>query len=105
VGGLATSALLAKYGVSSLLVERRREVFIYPEARNITFGQFSTYACSMVIGVTIRSGGGSERSGARVSAVLFGQRVPRWWISKAFPQLWVNPWAYELLTNMCRAPP
>jgi hypothetical protein len=51
-GGLATSPLLANYRVSFLLVERRREVFIYPEARNITFGQFSTYACSMVIGVT-----------------------------------------------------
>jgi hypothetical protein len=41
--------VLAKYRGSSLLVERRREVFIYPEARNITFGQFSTYACSMVL--------------------------------------------------------
>src|SRR5580700_4210993 len=37
VGGLAMSALLAKYGVSPLLVERRREVFIYPKARNISF--------------------------------------------------------------------
>lgn len=35
--GLATSALLAKYGVGSLLVERRREVFIYPKARNLSF--------------------------------------------------------------------
>jgi 2-polyprenyl-6-methoxyphenol hydroxylase-like FAD-dependent oxidoreductase len=35
--GLATSALLAKHGVSSLLVERRREVFIYPKARNLSF--------------------------------------------------------------------
>ncbi|MGH3440002.1 MAG: FAD-dependent monooxygenase [Sciscionella sp.] len=37
VGGLATSALLAKRGVRSLLVDRRREVFIYPKARNISF--------------------------------------------------------------------
>jgi putative polyketide hydroxylase len=37
VGGLAMSALLAKYGVNSLLVERRGEVFIYPKARNISF--------------------------------------------------------------------
>ena len=37
VGGLATSALLAKHGVRSLLVERRREVFIYPKARNLSF--------------------------------------------------------------------
>jgi 2-polyprenyl-6-methoxyphenol hydroxylase-like FAD-dependent oxidoreductase len=37
VGGLAISALLAKYGVSSLLVERRGEVFVYPKARNINF--------------------------------------------------------------------
>lgn len=36
-GGLATSALLAKHGVRSLLVEKRREVFIYPKARNLTF--------------------------------------------------------------------
>jgi putative polyketide hydroxylase len=37
VGGLATSALLAKHGVNSLLVEKRREVFIYPKARNLSF--------------------------------------------------------------------
>ncbi len=37
VGGLATSALLAQHGVSSLLVEKRREVFIYPKARNLSF--------------------------------------------------------------------
>ena len=36
-GGLATSALLAKHGVRSLLVERRREVFVYPKARNLAF--------------------------------------------------------------------
>src|ERR1700687_2327591 len=37
VGGLATSALLAKHGVRSLLIEKRREVFIYPKARNLSF--------------------------------------------------------------------
>src|SRR6516225_4069021 len=37
VGGLATSALLAKHGVRSLLVEKRPEVFIYPKARNLSF--------------------------------------------------------------------
>ncbi|HTX97459.1 MAG TPA: FAD-dependent monooxygenase [Mycobacterium sp.] len=36
-GGLATSALLAKHGVGSVLVEKRREVFIYPKARNLSF--------------------------------------------------------------------
>jgi putative polyketide hydroxylase len=36
-GGLATSALLAQHGVRSLLVEKRREVFIYPKARNLSF--------------------------------------------------------------------
>ncbi|MEB3982466.1 FAD-dependent monooxygenase [Mycobacterium sp. 663a-19] len=36
-GGLATSALLAKHGVRSLLIERRREAFIYPKARNLSF--------------------------------------------------------------------
>ncbi|MGB9224404.1 FAD-dependent monooxygenase [Mycobacterium sp.] len=35
--GLTTSALLGKHGVRSLLVERRREVFIYPKARNLSF--------------------------------------------------------------------
>jgi putative polyketide hydroxylase len=36
-GGLATSAALAKHGVRSLVVEKRREVFIYPKARNLSF--------------------------------------------------------------------
>jgi len=36
-GGLATSALLAQHGVRSLLVEKRREVFRYPKARNLSF--------------------------------------------------------------------
>jgi putative polyketide hydroxylase len=35
--GLATSALLAKHGVRSLLIEKRSEVFIYPKARNLSF--------------------------------------------------------------------
>ena len=35
--GLATSALLAKHGVRSLVVEKRGEVFIYPKARNLSF--------------------------------------------------------------------
>ncbi|BBY09666.1 FAD-dependent monooxygenase [Mycobacterium marseillense] len=37
VGGLATSALLAQHGVRSLLVEKRRETFLYPKARNVSF--------------------------------------------------------------------
>ena len=37
VAGLATSALLAEHGVCSLLVEKRREIFIYPKARNLSF--------------------------------------------------------------------
>lgn len=36
-GGLATSALLAKHGVRSMLIEKRNEVFIYPKARNLSF--------------------------------------------------------------------
>ena len=36
-GGLAASALLAHQGVQSLLVEKRREIFVYPKARNLTF--------------------------------------------------------------------
>ncbi len=35
--GLTTSALLAKHGVRSLLVEKRDEIFIYPKARNLSF--------------------------------------------------------------------
>lgn len=35
--GLAASALLAKHGVRSVLVEKRRETFIYPKARNLSF--------------------------------------------------------------------
>ncbi|MCV7443385.1 FAD-dependent monooxygenase [Mycobacterium paraense] len=35
--GLATSALLTKHGVRSLLVEKRSETFIYPKARNLSF--------------------------------------------------------------------
>jgi putative polyketide hydroxylase len=35
--GLTASALLAKHGVASLVVEMRREVFIYPKARNLSF--------------------------------------------------------------------
>jgi 2-polyprenyl-6-methoxyphenol hydroxylase-like FAD-dependent oxidoreductase len=35
--GLACSALLAKHGVGSLLVEKRSEVFVYPKARNLSF--------------------------------------------------------------------
>lgn len=37
MGGLATSALLAQHGVRSLLIDRRRETFIYPKARNLSF--------------------------------------------------------------------
>jgi 2-polyprenyl-6-methoxyphenol hydroxylase-like FAD-dependent oxidoreductase len=35
--GLATAALLAKHGAESLVVEKRREVFRYPKARNLSF--------------------------------------------------------------------
>jgi putative polyketide hydroxylase len=35
--GLTASALLAKHGISSLLVEKRHETFIYPKARNLSF--------------------------------------------------------------------
>ncbi|MGC2655634.1 MAG: FAD-dependent monooxygenase, partial [Mycobacterium sp.] len=35
--GLAASASLAKHGVPSMLVEKRREVFVYPKARNLSF--------------------------------------------------------------------
>src|SRR6202007_2854530 len=36
-GGLTTSAVLARHGVSSLLVDKRGEVFVYPKARNLSF--------------------------------------------------------------------
>jgi putative polyketide hydroxylase len=37
VGGLSASTLLAHHGIQSLLVDRRREIFIYPKSRNLTF--------------------------------------------------------------------
>jgi putative polyketide hydroxylase len=37
IGGLASSVLLARHGISSLVVEKRRETFVYPKARNLTF--------------------------------------------------------------------
>lgn len=37
VGGLAMSALLTQHGIGSLLVEKRRESFLYPKARNLSF--------------------------------------------------------------------
>jgi putative polyketide hydroxylase len=36
-GGLSASTLLAHHGIQSLLIDRRREVFVYPKARNLTF--------------------------------------------------------------------
>ncbi|MEB3032935.1 FAD-dependent monooxygenase [[Mycobacterium] nativiensis] len=35
--GLTASALLAKHGVGSVLIDKRRETFIYPKARNLSF--------------------------------------------------------------------
>jgi 2-polyprenyl-6-methoxyphenol hydroxylase-like FAD-dependent oxidoreductase len=35
--GLATAAVLAWHGVRSLVVEKRREIFLYPKARNLSF--------------------------------------------------------------------
>jgi putative polyketide hydroxylase len=37
VGGLSMSAMLARQGIDSLLVEKRRATFIYPKARNLNF--------------------------------------------------------------------
>jgi putative polyketide hydroxylase len=37
VGGLSMSAMLARRGVDSLLVEKRRATFVYPKARNLNF--------------------------------------------------------------------
>ncbi len=37
VAGLSASTLLAHHGIKSLLVEKRREIFVYPKARNLTF--------------------------------------------------------------------
>ena len=35
--GLAASTLLAHHGVQSLTIEKRREVFVYPKARNLNY--------------------------------------------------------------------
>jgi putative polyketide hydroxylase len=37
VGGLSMSTMLARRGVDSLLVEKRRATFVYPKARNLNF--------------------------------------------------------------------
>ncbi|MBV8178285.1 MAG: FAD-dependent monooxygenase [Mycobacterium sp.] len=37
VGGLSMSAMLARHGVQSLLIEKRPATFVYPKARNLTF--------------------------------------------------------------------
>lgn len=36
-GGFAASALLAHHGVRTLVIEKRREIFLYPKARNLNF--------------------------------------------------------------------
>jgi putative polyketide hydroxylase len=36
-GGLSASTLLAHHGIQSRLIDRRREIFVYPKARNLTF--------------------------------------------------------------------
>jgi putative polyketide hydroxylase len=84
-GGLATSALLAKHGVHSLLVEKRREVFLYPKARNLSFrsleilrslglaDEVHTVAegvSAMVVKPTLN--GTDERPGFDVDAVFAG---------------------------------
>src|SRR6201993_3765628 len=35
--GLTASTLLAHHGVRSLTIEKRKEIFVYPKARNLTF--------------------------------------------------------------------
>lgn len=45
--GLTASTLLAHHGVRSLTIEKRKEIFIYPKARNLTH-------CSRLISPTRR---------------------------------------------------
>ncbi len=40
----------------------------------------------------------SPPRGARVSGVLFGQRLAPYSVATAFPKLWLNPWAFRALT-------
>jgi putative polyketide hydroxylase len=37
VAGLSAATLLAHHGIQPLLIERRREIFVYPKARNLSF--------------------------------------------------------------------
>jgi hypothetical protein len=49
-GRLATPAFLAKYGVESLVVEKRSEAFLYPKARNLSFRSWTSsgvWVCRM----------------------------------------------------------
>lgn len=42
--------------------------------------------------------GDSPARGARVSGVLFGQQLNPWSAGRAFPKLWLNPWAHHSQT-------
>jgi hypothetical protein len=99
--GLATSALLAKYRVSSLVVQRRREAFHLSGSPQHHLPSVLDVRLLNGYWRNDPSGGGSERSGARVSAVLFRQKVLPWWISKAFPQL--RPCAGRALRESTRS--
>lgn len=41
----------------------------------------------------------SPARGARVSGVLFGQRLNPYSVANAFPKLWLNPWAHHPLST------
>jgi putative polyketide hydroxylase len=84
-GGLATSALLGKHGVRSLLVEKRREVFIYPKASNLSFRSLeilrglgvgdkvhavAEHVSSMVVKPTLNSA--EEKAAIDIDAVFSG---------------------------------
>jgi putative polyketide hydroxylase len=84
-GGVATSALLGKYGVQSVLVEKRREVFIYPKARNLSFRSLeilrglgvgdqihavAEHVSAMVVKPTLNSAG--EEQAMDVDAIFAG---------------------------------
>ena len=40
------AGVLAKHGVECLLVEKRREIFVYPKARNLTFRSLEIYCAA-----------------------------------------------------------
>jgi putative polyketide hydroxylase len=83
VGGVAASTLPAHQGVHSLLVEKRREVFVCPTACNLTFRSLEILR-RLGPGPSTRSPTTSLPSAEGLSPEVFGKYCPQ---SKLEPML------------------